>query len=94
MPGESNQLSLQVIYHGRVQGVGFRYTTHRIAGKFQVVGDVRNLADGTVEVRVCGSTNEFRSFLDEIAHTLSGNITESDESSIEAESWPDFRIRY
>ena len=40
----------RVFYRGHVQGVGFRYTAHRLAGGFDVSGHVRNLADGRVEV--------------------------------------------
>lgn len=38
------------IFSGRVQGVGFRYSTLRIANEFGVSGWVRNLSNGGVEV--------------------------------------------
>lgn len=38
-----------VVFHGRVQGVGFRYTACRIAAKHGLTGWVRNCPDGTVE---------------------------------------------
>ena len=41
---------VHVIYSGQVQGVGFRYTTSRIAAGHAVVGFVKNLTDGTVEL--------------------------------------------
>jgi len=46
--------SLQVFYEGRVQGVGFRWTVRRIAKGFDVIGWVRNLLDGRVEMQVSG----------------------------------------
>ncbi|MBM4183404.1 MAG: acylphosphatase [Gemmatimonadetes bacterium] len=40
---------------GRVQGVGFRQWTHRTATRLGVSGTVRNLPDGSVEVRAHGA---------------------------------------
>lgn len=57
----------RVIYEGRVQGVGFRYTCKDIARGFDVSGSVRNLADGTVELIVSGESDEVADFLHEIA---------------------------
>ena len=34
---------MRVLYEGRVQGVGFRYTARGLAGGFPVAGFVRNL---------------------------------------------------
>jgi len=39
---------------GRVQRVGFRYHVYRAASRLGLRGDVRNLANGSVEVRVAG----------------------------------------
>jgi len=39
----------RVIVHGRVQGVGFRYTIARAAASRGLGGWVRNRPDGTVE---------------------------------------------
>jgi acylphosphatase len=56
----------RVIYEGRVQGVGFRYTTKDLAKGYDVLGTVRNLPDGTVELIVAGDEGEVADFLREL----------------------------
>jgi acylphosphatase len=58
--------SLQVLYEGWVQGVGFRWTVKRIATGYDVRGWVRNLSDGRVELRAEGEDDEVRAFLNGI----------------------------
>jgi len=53
----------RIIYEGRVQGVGFRYTTKELARGYDVLGTVRNLPDGTVELIVAGEEDELLEFL-------------------------------
>lgn len=57
----------RVIFEGKVQGVGFRYTCKDLAKGFDVVGTVRNLADGTVELEVSGESEEVEAFINEVA---------------------------
>lgn len=53
---------MQVFYSGHVQGVGFRYQARQVATGFEVVGLVRNLADGRVELVAEGDETELREF--------------------------------
>lgn len=55
-----------VYYSGRVQGVGFRFTAERVALELGLVGWVRNLPDGRVEVVCEGSKENIELFLDRI----------------------------
>ena len=63
-------ISLQVFYEGNVQGVGFRWTIRQIAKGFDVIGWVKNLPDGRVELQVGGAfldsvmESELRSHID------------------------------
>jgi acylphosphatase len=63
-----------VEYSGRVQGVGFRYTTCTIARRYQVSGYVRNRADGGVELVAEGLPHELKAFLAEVRERFFGNI--------------------
>ncbi len=53
---------LQVLYVGKVQGVGFRYAVKTVATGFEVTGTVRNLTDGRVELLAEGSQVELAEF--------------------------------
>ena len=60
-------IAKKVIFEGRVQGVGFRYTVKDLSRGFEVCGWVKNLPDGSVELQVMGETDEVESFIKEIA---------------------------
>ena len=61
-------------YSGSVQGVGFRYTTRRLAQGHDVSGFVRNLPDGRVEVVAEGPAAEVEAFLAALAQAMGGYI--------------------
>ena len=77
-----NRRRLQVLYSGRVQGVGFRYQAKRIAAGFEVVGIVRNLADGRVEIEAEGTVDELKEFLQAVRESGLGPMIRG-----EAEFW-------
>ena len=53
---------MHIFYSGRVQGVGFRYTTKNVALGYEVTGMVRNLCDGRVELIAEGQREELEAF--------------------------------
>ena len=63
----SGPARVSVIYRGRVQGVGFRYTTARLAESHPVEGYVMNQDDGTVRLEAEGDAGDLQRFLDAIA---------------------------
>lgn len=48
------------IVRGRVQGVGFRWSTTQTARRLDLSGTVRNRKDGTVEVHAAGTPAALR----------------------------------
>jgi acylphosphatase len=54
---------LHAVVRGRVQGVGFRYTTQSEARRLGLAGWVRNLVDGCVEVEAEGPAEDLATFL-------------------------------
>lgn len=43
-----------IVFHGRVQGVGFRYTAKYLARSLSLTGWVKNEWDGTVTMEIQG----------------------------------------
>ena len=85
----------RVIYSGRVQGVGFRWTTRSIAKRFPVTGTVRNLPDGTVELIAQGTASAVAEFLAAVSERMGNNIHNADSAPITpTESWTRFEIRH
>ncbi len=74
----------RVIFEGRVQGVGFRYTTKDLARGYDVLGTVRNCTDGTVELLISGEDEEVRAFLTDLVEdsAVAHHITASHEEQI------------
>jgi acylphosphatase len=87
-------MTKRLLFHGRVQGVGFRWTTQRIAGRHPVTGFVRNQPDGTVELVAQGEPPALDAFLAEIESALAENIDRREETEPPDESFTTFEIRH
>ena len=60
--------ALEIVFHGIVQGVGFRYTSYEIARSFpEISGWVRNEPDGTVRMFVQGPEPALSQYLRQLA---------------------------
>ena len=88
--------STQVFYEGHVQGVGFRYSVKQIAKGFDVIGWVRNLPDGRVELQASGEPAELSAFLEAIAQSeLRAHIKKQTQSPVaDPPATRGFEIRY
>lgn len=83
--------------YGRVQGVGFRYSTRQEALKLGLAGYARNLDDGSVEVLACGEAEQVEALLDWLrdggprSARVDKVVTEPRQATADA---ADFDIRY
>ncbi len=68
-------LRMHVVVQGRVQGVGFRYTTKNHAQALKLVGTVRNLPDGSVEIFVQGPRKTIETFFQQLQQDFAGSIS-------------------
>jgi len=88
-----DQTARHVIFRGRVQGVGFRYSARDIAGRYEVAGFVRNLPDGTVEMFIQGKPTEIDTCIADIQSEFTGYICDTQiEPAIFSPRYTDFRI--
>lgn len=87
---------VRILVSGRVQGVGFRAFAARTATRLDLVGGVRNLDDGRVELDVEGR----RTVIDVLLHELKAGPPAARVTAIETEwstatgRYSDFRIWY
>ncbi len=56
------------LIRGRVQGVGFRWWTRSLAHRLGVLGTVKNLRDGSVEVMARADEEAMAEFADQLRH--------------------------
>ena len=56
----------QIIVHGRVQGVGFRYFVQHVGYSLGLTGDVCNCPDSTVEIIVEGDAEKIADFIKQV----------------------------
>jgi len=93
VPHTREPIRRTVLFSGRVQGVGFRFTTESIARRFSVTGFVRNLDDGRVELVAEGPADQVELFVGSVRETMHRYITHSDETDTPGtEAFKAFRI--
>jgi acylphosphatase len=83
-------------FSGDVQGVGFRFTTLRVAqGYPSVTGTVRNLPDGRVELIAEGEREEVEAMLLDVRTRMGDYIRSVDSSCSDASGeFSGFRISH
>ncbi|MGC9451557.1 MAG: acylphosphatase [Oceanipulchritudo sp.] len=76
-------LHASLFFSGRVQGVGFRYSTLQVAREYDVSGYVKNLSDGRVQLEAEGDEREVRAFIGEVTDRLGVFIRKTERN----EAW-------
>jgi acylphosphatase len=62
----AERIARKFFIRGDVQGVGYRFFAQRVAARHQVVGYVKNLDDGRVEVLAEGPAPQVEAFKHEL----------------------------
>lgn len=83
-----------IIFHGRVQGVGFRYHANYIAQSLGATGWVRNLYDGTVECEIQGTCNMINDFINMLSNGRYIKIDYMEQKEISVKEERCFKIKY
>lgn len=89
-----SDMTEQILFSGQVQGVGFRWTTERIASRLPLRGYVRNLPDGRVEAVVAGSAANIQQLIEKLQQQFGSGITVIQRQTLEhANEFTGFMIR-
>lgn len=85
----------QIIFRGRVQGVGFRFQTKMLADSLKLTGSVKNMDDGSVEVYIQGSKERILDFFKGIENLKFAVIDSKDINEVSlVEDETDFQMVY
>jgi len=90
-----SELQAHVVFKGRVQGIGFRFTAERLALNSGIKGWVKNLSGGDVELVCQADKKAIDSFLDKLRNQFNNYIAgEEIELTDATEKLDNFQIRF
>ncbi len=88
-------IAKSIIFTGRVQGVGFRFTVCRAANRRQLTGFVRNLPNGTVEMLAQGRSEDIDDCIQDLKEYFAGYLKETRIEEIPPDpTHTDFKITF
>ncbi len=70
-------IAKHIIFSGRVQGVGFRFTAQRVALRNDLAGYVKNLPNGSVEMFAQGKPDDIADALRDIGESFGSYIRDT-----------------
>ena len=80
-------IARRYVVAGFVQGVGFRWSTARLARSLGVRGTVRNRPDGSVEIRAVAVPKVLERFRHGLETEMPGRVDSIAEDSVEFPEW-------
>ena len=88
-------IAKSIIFIGRVQGVGFRFTARRAANRRQLTGFVCNLPNGTVEMLAQGRSEDIDDCIQDLKEYFAGYLKETRIEEIPPDpKHTDFKITF
>ena len=89
-----SEVRKHIVFYGRVQGVGFRYTAKYLARSLELTGWVKNDWDGTVTMEVQGREQLINKLLTGLNHSRFISIEWMDTKEIPLEDERGFDVKY
>lgn len=90
-----SDIQVHIIFKGQVQGVGFRFSVERIALNYGIVGWVKNLKGGDVEVVAEADQETINNFLKTVRGYFMKYIVDEEISTTEATGkMKDFQMKF
>ena len=87
------EIRKHIVFHGRVQGVGFRYTAKQLARSLGLTGWVKNEYDGTVIMEVQGREPMIFKLMEGLNRNMFIDISWIDSKNIPLETESSFYSR-
>ncbi len=88
-------IAKRIIFTGRVQGVGFRFTVRRAASRRLLNGFVRNVPDGTVEMLAQGRPEDIDDCIQDLKEYFAGYLKETRIEEVPSDPrYTDFKITF
>ena len=88
-------IAKHIIFTGRVQGVGFRFTARRAASRRQLTGFVRNVPNGAVEMLAQGRPEDINDCIQDLKEYFAGYLKETRIEEIPPDpKYSDFQITF
>ena len=89
-----SEVRKHIVFYGRVQGVGFRYTAKYLARSLELTGWVKNDWDGKVTMEVQGREQLINKLLTGLNHSRFISIEWMDTKEIPLEEERSFDVKY